>query len=80
MDSDRSSSFSPAGKIRRCACGKRMSGVKFDFHAVCSDCRGLDCDLETRFIVCADISDVAMSDYVSHKLYLKWKLWAKCEA
>ena len=54
-----------------------MSNLKFDFHTVCTDCRGLDCDLETRCIECTDISDVAMSDYVSHNLSLKKKLLAK---
>ena len=54
-----------------------MSSLKFDFHTVCSDCWGLDCDLETHCIVCADVSDNAMSDYVAHKLSLKYKLLAK---
>ena len=76
MDCYRSSS-SPAGKIRLCASGKRMSSLKFDFHTVCSDCRGLDCDLEMCCIECADISDVAMSEYVSHKFSLKCKHLAK---
>ena len=35
MDSDCSSSISPAGKIRSCSCGKRMCSLKFDFHSVC---------------------------------------------
>ena len=77
MDSDRSSLSLPAGKIRRCACGKGMSGLKFDFHTVYSNCQGLDYDLETCCVECADISDVAMSDYVSHKLSLKRKLLTK---
>ena len=79
MDSDRSSSSSPAGKIRRCSCGKRMSCLKFDFHTVCSDCRGVDCDMQTRCIECTDVSEVIMQDYVSHKLSLKRKLLAKCK-
>ena len=65
IDSDRSSLSSPAGKIRRCACGKRMSSLKFDFYSVCYDHRGIDCDLEILCVECADISDVAMSDYVT---------------
>ena len=56
-----------------------MCSLKFDFHTVCTDCWGVECDLETRCIECADISDVAMSDYVSHKLSLKKKLLAKCK-
>ena len=74
MDSDCSSLSSPASKICRCFCGKRMSSLKFDFHTVCIECRGVDCDLETRCIECTDISDVAISDYVNHKLSLKKKL------
>ena len=59
--------------------GRRMSSLKFNFHTVCIDCRGVDCDLETRCIECTDVSDMAMSNYVSHKLSLKKKLFAKCK-
>ena len=77
MDSDHSSSPSPAGKIYRCAYGKRMSSLKFDFHNVCTDCRGIDCGLEARCIQCTNVPDLVMQDYVSHKLSLKHKLLAK---
>ena len=40
---------------------------------------GIDCDLETRCIECTDISDVAMSDYINHKLSFKKKLLSKCK-
>ena len=76
MNSDRSSSLL-ASKICRCSCGKRMSCLKFDFHIVYSDCRGVDCDMQTRCIECADISDVIMQDYVSDKLSSKGKLLAR---
>ena len=79
MDSNRSSSSLPAGKIRRCTCGKRMSILKFNFHTVCSGCRGLDCDMETRCIECTDVSDLIMQDCMSHKLSLKSKLLANCK-
>ena len=79
MNSDPSSSASPASKIRRCSCGKRMSCLKFDFHTVCSECRGVDCDLQTRCIECTDVDDVTMQDYVSHQLSLERKLLAKCK-
>ena len=46
---------------------------------VCIECQGVDCDLETRCIECTDISDVAMSDYVNHKLSLKKKILSKCK-
>ena len=54
-----------------------MNSLKLDFHTVCTDYRGIDCDLETCCIDCANISDVTMSDYVSHKLSLKKKLLVK---
>ena len=62
MDSDRSSSASPGGKVRSCSCRKRMSALKFDFHTVCADCRGVDCDLKTRCIECTDVDDSTMQD------------------
>ena len=77
MDSNRSSLSSPAAKIRRCTCGKRTSSLKFDFPTVCSDCRGIDCDMESRCIECTDVSDLIMQDYVSYKLSLKHNLLAK---
>ena len=73
MDSDRSSLSSPAGMIHRCTCGKRMSCLKFYSHAVCSDCQGVDCDMETRCIECTDVSDLIMQNYVAHKLSLERK-------
>ena len=77
MDFDRSSSSSPAGKIRRCSCGKRMSTTKYDFHTVCVLCRGMVCDLTIRCIECLDIDDDKMSLYLSHKISLKKKLESK---
>ena len=56
-----------------------MSALKFDFHTVCSDCRGVECDLKTRCIECTDVDDSAMHVYVSHKLSLKRRLLAKCK-
>ena len=56
-----------------------MSALKFDFHTVCSDCRGVECDLKTRCIECTDVDDSQMKDYVSHKLGLQRWLLAKCK-
>ena len=56
-----------------------MSSLKFDFHTVCIQCQGVDCDLETRCIEYTDISDVDMSDYINHKLNLKIKLLPTCK-
>ena len=55
------------------------SSLKFDFHTVCSDWQGMDCDLETKCIDFTDVSDLIMQDYVSHKLSFKCKLLAKCK-
>ena len=56
-----------------------MSCFKFDFHTVCSECRGVDCDLQTRCIECTDVDDATVQDYVSHKLSLTRKFLAKSE-
>ena len=48
-----------------------MSCLKSDFHTVCTDCRGVECDLKTRCIECTDVDDSTVQDYVSHKLNLK---------
>ena len=74
MDSDRSSSSFPAGKIRTCLRGKRMSSTKYDFHTVCVVCRGLDCDMTVSCIECTDVSGDKMSRYLAHKVSLKSKL------
>ena len=77
MDSDKSSSASPAGKIRSCHCGRRTSSTHKDFHTVCVGCRGIDCDLGNCCIECKDVDDSTMTDYVRHKLSLRCKLQCK---
>ena len=63
MDSDGSSSASPAAKIRNCQCGRRMSSITRDFHSVCIECRGVNCDIDNRCIECTDVDDNAMTEY-----------------
>ena len=54
-----------------------MSALRFDYHTVCVDCRGVDCDITTRSIECTDVDDTCMTDCVSHRLGLKRHLLAK---
>ena len=54
-----------------------MSSTKYDFHAVCAICRGLDCDLTVRCIECTDISEDKMSQYLARKISLKKNLESK---
>ena len=56
---------------------ERMSSYKFDFHTVCVQCRGVDCDLNSRCIECTDVTTDRMSEYLAHKLSLKKKLISK---
>ena len=56
-----------------------MSTYKLDFHAVCVQCRGVDCDFTIRRIECTDIASDKIFEYVAHKLSLKKKLESKCK-
>ena len=51
MDSDNynASAATPPlpGKVRRCLCGRRISSLTYDFHTLCTVCRGRDCDTIT---------------------------------
>ena len=76
MDSD-SASTPSSGKIRRCSCGRRMSGLIHDFHTVCILCRGVDCDSDHRCPECTDVTDSVIAKYVAHKLSLQRKLQCK---
>ena len=48
-----------------------------DFHTVCIDCRGVDCDFDHRCMECTDIDNSTMTEYVHHKLTLRRKLLSK---
>ena len=54
-----------------------MSSLFRDFHTVCIDCRGLDCDVDNRCIECTDVDDSAMTECVKDKLSLRHKLKSK---
>ena len=66
MDSETATNTSPAGKIRRCSCGRKMSSLIHDFHSICHRCPE-----------CTDVGDAVMSKYVTHKLSLQHKLQSK---
>ena len=68
MDSDYSSTTPPAGKIRRCSCGRRMSSLQHDFHSTCVVCRGVDCDTDHTCPECKDVGDLVMTKNVVHKM------------
>ena len=48
-----------------------------DIHFLCVVCRGVDCDTDDHCPECADMGDVAMTNYVKHKLSLQRKLQSK---
>ena len=48
-----------------------MSSLTRDFHTVCVDCHGVDCDLSNCCVECTDINDSVMTEYVRHKLSLR---------
>ena len=74
MDSGNSSSALPARKVRTCCCGKRMSSFTKDFHTVCIDCGGVDCDLDHWCVECHDTNASTMLEYVRRKMLSKRKL------
>ena len=63
----------PAGKVRCCICERRMSSLTHDFHSLCTDCHGRDCDLDIRCEECIDVADDVMLAYVKHRLSLQRK-------
>ena len=76
-DSDNFSSASLAGKVRTCHCGKSMSNLTKDFHTVCTDCKGVDCDLDHQCVECHDTGDSTMTEYVRHRMTLHCKMLSK---
>ena len=66
MYSDHSSSASPAGKVRSFLLWEKdeYHTLKFDFHTVCTECKGSKCGLKTRCIECTDVDESHMQDYI----------------
>ena len=74
MDTSTTSSASaPAAsgdKIKRCRCGSRMSRTCYDSHLLCTNCRGVTCNLEARCDECQAWSREQMTRYLKHKASL----------
>ena len=77
MDSDNSTTTPPAGKIRQCLCGRRMSSLQHDFHSLRVVCQRVDCETNSRCPDCAEVGDLAITNYVMHKPSLQGKLQSK---
>ena len=68
---------SSTGKAHRCLYGRRMSSQTHDFHSLCTECCGRDCDLDNRCNECIDIDDTLMTVYVKHHRGLKCRSLSK---
>ena len=65
-------------KARTCSgCNARMSRADNDPHVICSNCRGQECDFDTRCIVCREWSDDKMKLYINHQKSLARKRASK---
>ena len=79
MMSDSSSSTKKV--VRNCPnCKTRMSGRELDPHVICIDCRGKDCNGETRCDICVSWSDQQMGQYLKHQASLKRKRESKLKS
>ena len=54
-----------------------MSSKEKDPHAICVECRGVDCDQEKRCDMCNDWDSAKMSNYLSHRRSLVNKRLSK---
>ena len=50
-----------------------MSTLTYDFHSICVNYHGIDCDFDHRCEECADIADDVMTDYVKQRYKSKSK-------
>ena len=69
-------SFNLAPRNRYCAtdgCRARLAALSLDPHTFCVACRGCDCDLSRRCVVCTDWDIPAMEAYLLHQEKLKKK-------
>ena len=80
MDMDSIASTPPTSKIRRCARGRSMSSLTYDFHSVCSVCRGNDCDCNHPCDECSNVDAETLNAYLKHKTTLQRKLQCKRKA
>ena len=54
-----------------------MSSLQHDFHSLCVVCQGLIVTTDNRCPKCAGVGDLAMTNYIKHKLSLQRKLQSK---
>ena len=68
--------FDLAPRPRYCAsdgCRARLASPSLDPHSFCVQCRGIDCDIGRRCVVCTDWDEPTMAAYLSHQVKLKKK-------
>ena len=69
-----SSVEAPSDGRRKCfACPRRMSKKTADRHTLCVNCRGFDCDIETRCEECLEWPEEEVRLYVKYRKSLKSK-------
>ena len=69
-----SSVETPSDGRRKCiACPRRMSKKTADRHTLCINCRGFDCDLNTRCEECLEWSEEEVMKYAKYRKSLKSK-------
>ena len=70
--SSESSIETPTDGRRKCSsCPRRMSKKSADRHTICVQCRGFDCDLNSRCEECLDWSEEEISKYAKYRKSLK---------
>ena len=70
--SSESSIEAPTDGRRKCSsCPRRMSKKSADRHTICVQCRGFDCDLNSRCDECLDWSEEEISKYAKYRKSLK---------
>ena len=70
--SSESSIEAPTDGRRKCSsCPRRMSKKSADRHTICVQCRGFDCDLNSRCEECLDWSEEEISKYAKYRKSLK---------
>ena len=70
--SSESSIEAPSDGRRKCSsCPRRMSKKSADRHTICVQCRGFDCDINSRCDECLDWSEEEISKYAKYRKSLK---------
>ena len=70
--SSESSVETPADGRRKCiACPRRMSKKLADRHTLCVNCRGFDCDVNSRWEECLEWSEEEVIEYAKYRKSLK---------